>query len=242
LWAALALLDQQPDTWLEVWHALAPDAVQPMLKAPWYHDYDGRVPIYAELPELQRLIRALEEATQQAEVELVELVSRVVFPDEFNDLVRHYDSKGAALTHLTLELVTRLIAPLEEGPISIVCDKHGGRNCYGRALAQHFPDPLIEVRGESRTQSVYRFGPPDRRVEFRFCVRAESHLQVALASMAAKYLRELAMRAFNSFWRDRVADLRPTAGYPEDAKRFKAEIAAVQRELGIDDHLLWRER
>ena len=73
-------------------------------------------------------------------------------------------------------------------------------------------------------------------------MKADSHLPAALASMASKYLRELAMRAFNDFWRRSVDGLRPTAGYPQDAKRFKAQIAAVQAELGIDDRLLWRER
>ena len=64
----------------------------------------------------------------------------------------------------------------------------------------------------------------------------------ALASMTAKYLRELSMRAFNDFWCSRVPGLRPTAGYPADARRFKTEVAEVQRELGIDDHVLWRKR
>jgi hypothetical protein len=60
--------------------------------------------------------------------------------------------------------------------------------------------------------------------------------------MTAKYLRELAMRAFNEFWCARVQDLRPTAGYYGDSHRFRKAIAAVQRELGIDDHILWRNR
>ena len=60
--------------------------------------------------------------------------------------------------------------------------------------------------------------------------------------MTAKYLRELSMRAFNEFWCARVPDLRPTAGYPYDARRFRKEIAAEQRELGIDDHVIWRNR
>ncbi len=63
-----------------------------------------------------------------------------------------------------------------------------------------------------------------------------------MASMASKYLRELAMRALNEFWCSRVSDLRPTAGYPQDAKRFKAHIGAVQAELQIDDRVLWRVR
>ena len=75
-----------------------------------------------------------------------------------------------------------------------------------------------------------------------FRTRGEAELPTALASMTAKYHRELAMRAFNDFWTKQVPGLRPTAGYPNDAKRFKAAIAHRQRELGIDDCDLWRNR
>jgi len=50
------------------------------------------------------------------------------------------------------------------------------------------------------------------------------------------------MQAMNAFWCGRIYGLRPTAGYPVDARRFKASIATVQAELGIDDAVLWRER
>jgi hypothetical protein len=75
-----------------------------------------------------------------------------------------------------------------------------------------------------------------------FRAGGESFLPAALASMTAKYLRELAMGAFNAFWQTRINGLKPTAGYPLDARRFKHEIAAVQTALGISDHLLWRQR
>jgi hypothetical protein len=95
---------------------------------------------------------------------------------------------------------------------------------------------------EGAAESRYRWGATDSRVEVAFRVKGEGFLPTALASMTAKYLRELAMRAFNEFWCARVPNLRPTAGYPTDAPRFKREIAALQRELGIDDHVLWRNR
>jgi hypothetical protein len=75
-----------------------------------------------------------------------------------------------------------------------------------------------------------------------FRVGCEEFLPTALASMTAKYHRELAMRAFNDFWLARVPGLRPTAGYPGDSRRFKREIAGVQRALGIEDRVLWRSR
>ena len=73
-------------------------------------------------------------------------------------------------------------------------------------------------------------------------MKGETYLPAALASMASKYLRELAMRALNAFWCREVPNLKPTAGYPQDAKRFKAEIAEKQTELGVEDRILWRVR
>jgi hypothetical protein len=135
-----------------------------------------------------------------------------------------------------------MIDPLPAGPISLVCDKHGGRNRYGPLLSAHFPEWLVEVRGEGRERSIYRFGPPERRVEVCFRTKGESCLAVALASMASKYLRELAMRAMNDYWCSRVPGLRPTAGYPQDAGRFHTDIAAAQTKLRIADRVLWREK
>lgn len=242
LLVALALLDRHPTTWRGVWGALSAESRGGPPTVPWYERYDGPVPIDADSGQIPSWIEALREALTASGVGLRELRSRAVFPEEFNRLVEHYGTKGAALSHTTLELIAALMEPLPEGPISIVCDKHGGRNRYHGLLSEHFPDHFIEIHGESRARSVYRFGPEERRVEIRFQTKGESHLPTALASMASKYLRELAMRALNAFWCRRVEGLRPTAGYPQDAKRFKAEIAAAQAELGIDDRLLWRAR
>jgi hypothetical protein len=109
-------------------------------------------------------------------------------------------------------------------------------------LQSHFPDDWIETLHESRAVSRYGWGPPEKRVTVKFRARGEAELPTALASMTAKYHRELAMRAFNEFWVKQVPGLRPTAGYPADAKRFKAAIADRQRTLGIDDRDLWRNR
>jgi len=241
LWAALGLLDHRPRTWRDVWRVLAPEALDgPMPLAPWYADYDGPAPFCCQAAEMQPVVEALRAGLAAAGVRLVAVQSRAIFEEEFNELVEQHGSKGTALSHQTLALAARLIEPLPARPISVICDKHGGRNRYGPLLAAHFPEWLIEVRGEGRARSVYRFGPPDRRVEVCFRTQAESCLPAALASMASKYLRELAMRALNGFWRGRVPGLQATAGYPQDAKRFRADIAEAQAKLRIHDRLLWR--
>ena len=242
LWAALGLLGHRPRTWRDVWGALAPDGLDAMQTVPWYVDYDGSAPFACDAAEIEPLPDLLRAGMAAVGVRLLAVRSRAVFAHQFNDLVEEHGSKGTALSHETLALAAAMIEPLPAAPILLVCDKHGGRNCYGPLLAAHFPEWLVEVRCEGRQRSIYRFGPPERRVEVRFCAKGDSILPAALASMASKYLRELAMQAFNEFWRRHVPGLKPTAGYPLDAKRFRADIAHMQRQLNISDRVLWRSR
>ena len=144
--------------------------------------------------------------------------------------------------------------PLEPGPLGLdgeqlVAGRREGdhgvlrspvRGDHGEALPRE--QQLVLVREEGAELSVYRVQAGPRQVEFRFQPKAERHLPTALASMAAKYLRELAMRPFNAFWQRHIPGLRHTAGYPGDSHRFFAEIRAVKEQLGIADGLLWRER
>ncbi len=242
LLAALGLLGRSPHTWQQAWNVLGADSRAARQSIPWYAGYDAPIPLAADSRESEPLARSFAAGLTAAGVRLVDVRSRAIFPEEFNGLVERRGSKGALLSHATLALVAGLAESLGEKPIAVTCDKHGGRNRYASLLAEYFPEWLIEIHGEGRARSVYRFGPAERRVECCFVTKAESHLPNALASMASKYLRELAMQALNAFWQARVAGLLPTAGYPQDAQRFRADVAAVQAELGIDDRVLWRMR
>ena len=95
---------------------------------------------------------------------------------------------------------------------------------------------------EGQQESAYRWESDSLPIEIHFRAGGESYLPTALASMTAKYLRELSMKAWNKYWCDQVKGLRPTAGYPADAKRFKREIEPLQNQLEIPDHILWRKR
>ena len=201
---------------------------------------DRPVPYDFDAAELDALQPHLSVAFQEAGVRLIELRSVAIFPREFNETTARCDSKGTALSRWTLGLAARLIESLPNEPIFILCDKHGGRDRYLPLLTDCFPGSFIEVLCEGRARSVYRFGPAERRIEFCFQAKGETHMPTALASMASKYLRELAMHAFNQHWLRHLPDLRPTAGYPGDSRRFKSQIAASQQALGIEDGILWR--
>ncbi len=209
---------------------------------PWYATFERPVPVDATAAEIATAQQVLNDALQAADIQLLAVQTRLIFPEAFNERVQACGSKGQALSLWTLELIDQLLQPITAGSILIQGDKHGGRNRYAGLLQHVFPERLIEVGIESRQQSTYCWGPPMRRVEAQFIAKGERFLPAALASMFAKYLRELAMLAFNEFWQSQVPGIKPTAGYPLDAKRFRREIDAQQKQLDIPDRMLWRER
>lgn len=242
LFSALALLDAIPANGHEIWQMLAPQAVAVLDGHPWRLGYECVLPVHAERVRVVQSAEQLKAAAEQAQVRLVAVRSRAVFPEEWNGLLDEHGNKSTALSLVTLQLLAEILSEFDDRPVSVICDKHGGRNSYQPLLQQHVTDCLVEVHGEGREESLYRWGPSERRTQVAFRTKAERYLPTALASMASKYLRELAMRAFNDFWGRHVPDLKPTAGYPLDAVRFKTDISAVQAGLGIDDRMLWRNR
>jgi len=244
LFAALELCGELPNTWDELWRRLAPSSLDERDATPWHDGFDVRLPLSAETDAIARRADCLRRAVQQAKVSLIAVGSRAVFPARFNHLADQDNSKGTALSILSIELLAEMLAalPNNDEPCLVLCDKHGGRNRYSPLLQRQFPEVLIGVHGESRAVSTYRFRLAERAIEVRFKAEGEQFLPTALASMTSKYLRELAMRAFNEFWCARVPNLRPTAGYPGDAARFKREIELEQAALGIADAILWRTR
>ncbi len=238
----LQICGQEISSWRRAFEQLAPGSMERAARIPWYADYDAPLPLAWDLPAVAELREMASREFARQRVELVDVSSRVVFPREFNQLTDALGTKGALLTQLTLDLIARALDRAGDESIQVGCDKHGGRSKYGPVLQQRFPDYLVEVVSETPLESVYRWGPAQRRVEVRFVAKGERFLPVALASMASKYLRELAMLALNSFWQRQLPGLQPTAGYPVDAVRFRAEIAEVRTRLQIDDAMLWRNR
>ena len=184
--------------------------------------------------------QTLADVMLQKQIRLLGIRSRIMFPKEFNQRVAESDSKGVVLSNATMELVRELVDRFtdDDASVFVVCDKHGGRNRYDELIASHFDDQFVFRMEEGRERSRYRMG----RVEFCFRTRAEELLPVALSSMVSKYLREVLMHQFNEFWAHHVPGLKPTQGYPVDAKRFRDDIAEAIRVLEVDDSHLWRNR
>lgn len=205
---------------------------------PWYSGSQLELPFACTNDEVTAARSRLFEACRATELRLVEVRSEIVLTERFNELCRRYDSKGIVLSKLTMSLLRSIWNPDSDEPVLIIGDKHGGRNRYDDLLDEHLDGRMIFRVLESRHKSSYRVGKSD----IHFQQGAESHFPVAVSSMVCKYVRELAMELFNQFWHRHVADLKPTKGYPQDAKRFRADVDAARNELEIPDNVFWRER
>lgn len=237
--SALRMLGRTPQTLTELSEKLQPRISNLKFDTPpWLSDAELKLPIEINSALIGDLATKWLECCQRSGVTLKEIRSEIVQPQRFNALVRAADNKALALSRLSLNLLRSVWNPDDKEPTLVICDKHGGRNRYEDLLAEVLDGQMVFSVGEAKERSVYRVGS----TELRFQMKAEANFPVALASIVCKYVRELSMHAFNQFWAKHVPGVKPTAGYPVDAARFKAEIAEVQAQREITDDVLWRER
>jgi len=232
LFQMLALLGRFPKNWPELLQMLAPQDKNCVLQ-----DYFSEQLFTTDDVDMDSAGGFAERG-----VTLREIQARVITPRVFNESLKRLGNKSCLLTEYTLELITAQLEDIASGQITIICDKHGGRNHYVDILYHWFPEHPIKIMTEGREASIYRFGPESRQIEFRFLAKADRMIPTGLASMTSKYLRERAMEIFNRFWTEKIPHLKPTAGYPVDAVRFYGKIKEEAAKLGIPQSSLWRER
>jgi ribonuclease HII len=221
---------------------LCPTARDEIEQELWFSGTTG-LPVSADAELLRKGMDRLCTTLSACGVRLGPVRSMVFCPDRFNQLVDHWGSKGSVLAVGLNELLRWQMERTRSGPVRVVVDKHGGRNCYAAVVQEAFDDGMVLAREEGANRSVYELVGLERPVRLTFMPRADgSELCVALASMISKYLRELFMVEFNAFWQKELPGLEPTAGYPGDAARFFEAISPVRQRLGVPDRLLWRSR
>ena len=129
----------------------------------------------------------------------------------------------------------------------IALDRQGGRTAYLDTLRTSFPDARLAVLEESDATARYRLAwaatrdlPAHEAVVSFELGGEERNLPIALASMAAKFVRELHMRRLNAYFAGYVPGLAPTAGYVQDGRRFLDDVGDAPERLGIPRDALVR--
>jgi len=245
--ACLALVaslgEDLPRTFGGLLNALGAGSLDDVELSPWLDGVDPpvHVPVNAAGLEFLTASRPFEGAAWR----VAEVRSAVLGPRAFNEgLARPGWNKASVHFGVFAGLLGRLWERAADGvETRVLGDKHGGRHYYLGPLAAAFPDARIDRGVEGPDLSRYTLRAPGRRLVLSLRPRADREDGlVALASVVSKTVRELWMDAFNAHWVARFPGLRPTAGYPGDAARFREAIEPVCRHRGLSPDEWWRAR
>ncbi len=193
--------------------------------------------------EIERLSEVAHKVLTEAGIKLVDQRAVVVTEPYFNEQVSKSGSKGQLLSQTTLQLVAEMLAKFPDLSAEVYCDRQGGRKNYMPVLLDAMPDRWFTEVLSSNARCSYRSHATDENAalwDIHFSVGGDSFPPTALASMLAKYLRERSMGLLNRFWQHHLPNLRATAGYPVDAKRYRKEIEDMSLQLGMPPELWWR--
>lgn len=200
-------------------------------------------PLHADAAAIRGMAEKIGEAMEAVGTAAAHVEAAVLYEPVLN---RRYDSglnKNQALLVETGWHLRRLAEKFPDQRILAVVDKQGGRNDYLPFLTALFPGAWLETLACGPAASRYRMRRAGGDVEFRFQVKADADsFPTALASMTAKYVRERAVAELNAWFGERLDGLRPTAGYPEDARRWLSEVRGSAAADKLDLELVIRKR
>ncbi|MFT5734644.1 MAG: hypothetical protein ACJA2W_001300 [Planctomycetota bacterium] len=209
--------------------ATAPAAVAPTAADleghPWYDSLPQSLPVHTDRAALdehgQRLDRALTDSATS-----VAAAGAVVIPaGKLNASFAETGNKGTTLWAFHSEILLDLFERFGPEGLNMTVDRLGGRARYGALLSSLIPFSTVRVLSESRIESRYLVETPDRRMTIRFIQKGDTlSLPVALGSCLAKYARETVMDAFNEHFCAACPDVKPTAGYVTDARRWLSDL------------------
>jgi hypothetical protein len=208
--------------------------------APWYAGATP-LPLAHEAAQVGIAAATLRRGLERAGVRCARLACTCVDVGDFNTRLARAGSKATVNFDAIVQLLDSIWRAWPEAHPRIVVDRQGGRMLYREPLSLCFPDASIAVLGETERVSRYRLERDGSLLTVSFEAESEGeHLPTALASMIAKYSRELLMRRLNAWFGQHAGAVRPTAGYVQDGRRWLAEMESVIERLGLDREALVR--
>ena len=166
--------------------------------------------------------------------------TKILTARKINDMYSRGLNKSEILLSQSGEHIKHLIDSYPDEKIKITVDKQGGKTYYAPYLIDLLDGAWVDVIREGADSSLYRVGA---NIHIEFLPKADQkEFTVSLASIISKFLREILMDDFNNFFAALLPELKPTAGYPTDAKRFIKEISDILDQKKIEISSIWRER
>ncbi len=227
----------EPRTTAEIFSLLGYDEESKGNGRIWYSDPEGgpELPVGSKPEVLETSRAALAACMESRRVRLADIKSAVVFEERFNKLLGKFENKAKASWLFVAGHLRNIWDTYGEHHPFVVVDRQGGRRYYEEVLSDCFPRTIVGVAEDCPEYTRYRIIGKNKRMDVTLQTESEQfHLPVALASMTAKYLRELMMMRFQRYWLEKAPDVKPSFGYFGDGRRFVDEIEPYLEELGID--------
>jgi len=234
------------DKWLE---CLGETAHRDLKALPWYEATDDKP--WRPLPrkntpgEIAIARSMLERAAKTCGMQVLDISAAVVFEDRFNRMLDATRSKAATSFTFVAQHLDAIWKQFGRHNPTVIVDRQSGRSHYREVLAMSFPDAFIQIIEESEKRSAYRLkssasGSDGMTISFEVDSE-EKHMPVAVASMVSKYTRELMMSRFKRWFAEALPNVKPTAGYGADAKRFWSELEPKLASMEIRPELIKRQ-
>jgi len=226
-------------------------ASEELERHPWYAELPS-LPVVHEAGTIELAAAGLRRELETKGARLLGCGVRIVPSGELNDSFEDTRNKADTVWKHVGSVLAHFWELHGARDPEVTVDVLGGRMRYGSLLQRLFPGTRLEVVQEEPEHSEYLLCEHDdaegtrwlpRRMRVAFRVRGEERsFATALASCMAKYARELSMEAFNAYFGRFGKDLRPTAGYRGDARRWLEDARTALGVSGIDREVLIRTR
>jgi ribonuclease HII len=172
----------------------------------------------------------------------VKLAVTSCFEGEMNEVFDNGVNKSEMALLKVGALIESVLSVHTQENITFSIDKQGGKQYYSNFINDIFPFAPIETIQETPDVSEYFLLRNKQKLHFGFYKSGDSLFEeISMASILAKWLRENFMIAFNSHWLA-YNKVPPTAGYPEDGKRFIKEMMSYFEKSEIPLDLIIRNR
>ena len=216
------------------------DATQSSIPMNPWSSLETTLPLSVDPKSLQIDIACLARSLQNSGVRCDWITCKSIDVKDYN-IRTSLASKAALNFAMAMQHVESIARRWPKEHPRIMIDRHGGRIRYRQDLQLAWPEAKIQILAENDEMSRYRLDIDGRKVTMTFASKSdEKHMPVALASMVAKFTRELHMMRFNRYFASLIPDIKPTAGYVQDGRRFLKEIEPILAQNGLNRDVLVR--
>jgi hypothetical protein len=154
----------------------------------WYQTGENETfPVEQEALPIQLFANALRMEMERSQTRFVYMGAQVVLERRLNQLMDATRNNASVLFSTSAMHLDHLLKTYGSQPMTIFCDRQGGREHYGSLLRLMFDEWSLEVLQEEDGHSYYQLHRGQDSVRIIFREKAETQcMAVALASMLSK--------------------------------------------------------